>query len=323
MKPLLGACSQAHRIVLKNCLEHFLTRRPLLQSTPKPKEDPNQARILKPAAEIEAAWQTIFARRRKVEPDDRRPIYCRDKLAKMWTDWQKEWFTTDLTPQQKTLKHSEKTSIWNVYIKREMGRKHFVMAFWQTGVPWAPPLDMLNSNSSGALEHVATHFAQWTRQLARSVLWHRSQPCSEEARTRSGHSRGQHGLTDQEVQDREDKRNATRDYYWGSELHVEDLAARGLRRCQSALASKTKGKGKKRDHQGRGAAEHAHRPRHYEEMLNNEQWLVHYYRNGAQQFLCVSEPIQMLHSNVESRLRSGGNSTLGFLRPMHRTNTNC
>lgn len=305
MKPLVGACSHAERIELCRCMEFVFTRRPLLQSTPQPKEDPTQARILKPAAEIEAGWKMIFARRRMVEPDDRRPIYCQERLARMWTDWQRAWFEENLTPEQSQKRWNQKTSIWNAFIKRAAGTKHFVMAFWQMGVPWAPPLDMLNSNPTGALEHVATHFARWTRQLARAVAYHKRHPLTEEAARRSGHSLGRHGLTHQEWQDREDKRRATRDYYWGIELHAEDQAANARRNYQPASASKGKGKGKKRNHEGRGAAEHSHGPRRYEDMWGYEQWLVHYYRTGAQQFLCLSEPIQMLHSDLVSRLRSG------------------
>ena len=68
----------------------------------------------------------------------------------MWLEWQREWFAENLTPEQYQKKWLQKTSIWNDFIKRAAGSKHFVMAFWQTGVPWAPPLDMLNSNDTGA-----------------------------------------------------------------------------------------------------------------------------------------------------------------------------
>ena len=68
MKPLVGACSQAERTELSRCMEFVFTRRPLLQSTPQPKEDPSQARILKPAAEIEAGWKMIFEWRRNSNP---------------------------------------------------------------------------------------------------------------------------------------------------------------------------------------------------------------------------------------------------------------
>ena len=110
------------------------------------------------------------------------------------------------------------------------------MACWQTGVPWAPPVELLNSNLASALEHVATHFAQWTRQLARAVAYHKRHPAAEEARRCSGRSYGQHGLTYQQWRDREDKRKATRDYYHTIDFRVEDQAAKGRRNCQPAAA---------------------------------------------------------------------------------------
>ena len=194
------------------------------------------------------------------------------------------WFEEHLTPTQKRCKWAQKTSIWNAFIKREAGTKHFVMAVWQTGVPWAPPPELLNSNLTGALEHVATHFAQWTRQLARSVVHHKKNPYTKEAIRRSGSSRGRHGLTAEELHNREHKRRATRDYYLAIALDAEDRAAQTDTIWRPAAA--TKGKGKKRDHRGKGAAEHSHRPRHYDDMHKHEQDLVYYYRSGTQQFLC-------------------------------------
>ena len=158
------------------------------------------------------------------------------------------------------------------------------MACWQTGVPWAPPVELLNSNLASALEHVATHFAQWTRQLARAVAYHKRHPATEEARRCSGRSYGQHGLTYQQWRDREDKRKATRDYYHAIDFHVEDQAAKGRRNCQPAAADK--GKDRKRHDRGRGAAEHSDRPRHYHEMWDVEQWLVYWSQTGAQRFSC-------------------------------------
>ena len=214
---MIGACSHAERAELSRRMECFC--------------DQMAGATEHAAAELEAGWTIIFERRRMTEPNDRRTIYCQDRLARMWTDWQRAWFPANLTPKQnqkkwREKKWREKTSIWNAFIKRNAGTERLVMAFWQTGVPWAPPLEMLNSNLTGALEHVATHFARWTRQLARSVAYHKRLPATEEATRRSGRSRGQHGLTDQEWQDREDKRRATRDYYWAIELHAEDQAAK-------------------------------------------------------------------------------------------------
>ena len=139
---------------------------------------------------------------------------------------------------------------------------------------------MLQSDLTVALKHVATHFAQWTRQLARAVAYHKRHPQTQEARRRSGLARGQHGLTHEEWQLREDKRTATRDYYLAIDLNAEDLAARGHTICRPAAASEGKAKGKKRDHKGRGAAEHSHWPRRYEDMRSAEHQLVYYYRSG-------------------------------------------
>lgn len=217
------------------------------------------------------------------EPDDRKPMFCKHRLATMWLSWQKEWFAENLSDEQQRLKHSKKTSIWNAFVKREGGTKHFVMAVWQTGLSWLPPLEMLNGDRSGALEHVATHFAQWTRQLARSVAHHKRNPRTEEAIRRSGSSRGRHGLTPEDLENRENRRQATSDYYHGLDLLREHETAQNSCCFQPAAAST----GKKRCHTGKGAAEHSQMPRLYEHMRAYEQWLVHHYRNGTQQFLCL------------------------------------
>ena len=115
-------------------------------------------------------------------------------------------------------------------------------------------------------------------QLARSVLHHKKLPKTEEARRRSGQSRGEHGLTVKEWRDRESKRIAERHYYRAEKLHFEDLASWGY--YQRASASQGKGKGKKRDHRGRGVTEHSYAPRRFEHMQSNEQTLVSDFRNG-------------------------------------------
>ena len=117
MKPMFGACSQNEKAELSRCIELFFTRRPLLQSTSHPKEDQTQARILKPAGEIEAGWKVIFTRRRLTEPDDRKPILCQDRLAQMWLDWQQKRFPENLTRAQNQRSHSHKTSIFNAFVR--------------------------------------------------------------------------------------------------------------------------------------------------------------------------------------------------------------
>ena len=79
-------------------------------------------------------WGIIFARRRMVERDGRKPIRCEEKLAKMWIEWQHACFQENLTDEQHKKSWSVKTSIFNVFVKRQLGTQIFVMALWQTGV---------------------------------------------------------------------------------------------------------------------------------------------------------------------------------------------
>ena len=111
------------------------------------------------------------------------------------------------------------TSIFNAWPDSQMGGKLFVMAFWQTGVTWAPPPDLLWNNYHGAVEHVAKHFASWTRRLARAVARHKLDPKTEEARRRSGNSYGMHGWTEQQLQDRIARKKAREDFHWAATLN--------------------------------------------------------------------------------------------------------
>ena len=196
-KPLTGTCTREGQGNLNSCMTDFFLRRPVLQSTPF-KEDKDSARVLKTSAEIERAWQLIFERRRRGEPDDSREIQSPDRLKDMWNAWMQDWFTA--------------------WTHRNVGGKHFVMAIWQTGITWAPPVELLNNNINGALEHVAKHFASWTRRLARGVTRHKRYPETVEARRKA---------------DRAARRKARSDYYQTVDL------------LNQLKASKGKGKGKR------------------------------------------------------------------------------
>ena len=192
-------------------MAQFFTRRPVLQNTP-PREDGNVARVLKSETQIAEAWRLIFDRRRLAEKDDRQGIEDPEQLARMWRTWAKEWFAKELTPEQQRKPWRKKTSIFSAWCYNSFGGQHFVMALWQTGITWAPSSDLLETNFTGALEHVATHFASWVRRLARSVAIHKAHPQTDEARTRSGTAFGQHGLTPQQVLDRRRRQTARRNY---------------------------------------------------------------------------------------------------------------
>ena len=139
------------------------------------------------------------------------------------------------------------------------------MAIWQTGVSWAPPLELLSSDLRAALRHVATHFAQLARQLARAVTFHKSHPDTEKA------IRFSYGvLNAQERKNSDRKKEACKEYYKAAKLFVEDQEARG-----------GKGKGKKKYRTNSGAAEHTRWPRSYYDMSRYEQNLVWQYNTGV------------------------------------------
>ena len=94
-----------------------------------------------------------------------------------------------------------------------------------------------------------------------------------EARERSGKSKGKHGLTPEQEQNRKERNDARRNYFWALELKRE------------LEASKDRGKGKGK----RGAAEHASKgkgkgkpvaPRGWWQMSPGERWWLKELRPG-------------------------------------------
>ena len=152
----------------------------MLQSTPT-KEEKDRPRVFKTTAELMTAWRTIIERRRRGEPDDTREIQSVERLQHMWNTWMQDWLDTEATDTHKQRRRSAQTSILAAWVHRYMGGKNFVMAVWQTGITWAPPPELLSSDINGALEHVAQHFASWTRRLARADTRHKRNPATTEA----------------------------------------------------------------------------------------------------------------------------------------------
>ena len=262
LKPMTGACTASDRESLSSCMKVFFTNKKKTR-LPVDKDAEVEARVFKTPDEIMEAWDKIFGRRRLFEPNDRQPIEDPEQLAAMWTSWQRDWIKTEATDKQKKKDKSKQTSIFNAWAYQNVGGLPFVMAAWQTGMSWAPPLELLNSNTNGALEHVATHFASWTRQLARATNRHKSNPQTVAARFRSGSSFGRHGLTPQEEVDRSARWYARSNYYTTVQL---------LNRLQ---ASKGESKGK-----GKGAAGILVAPKAWGDMSRHEQWWINEYYNG-------------------------------------------
>ena len=207
MKPMTGACTEAEKDALMECMTKFFTRKPVLENTP-PREDGDYARILKSDTEIQEAWQIIMEKRRLVEPDHRESIEDPEQLVWLWKKWRREWLNKNLTKKERNKAWSERKSIFNAWCFENVGEQHFVMGVWQTGMAWAPWPELLNTNFDGAVEHVVTHFPSWTRRLARSVARHKTRPLTDQARIRS-----RRGMTTQQVKDREEREKARHDYY--------------------------------------------------------------------------------------------------------------
>ena len=117
--------------------------------------------------------------------------------------------------------------MFNTYLKNNYGGKHFVMGVWQMGMTWIPPIEMLESSKSVALEHVRTHFARWIGRFAKALRAHKDAAKTEAARTRTGAEWYAHGLTPAQEKDRKEKRKRRFDIDLTVDLHHEILRAKG------------------------------------------------------------------------------------------------
>ena len=104
---------------------------------------------------------------------------------------------------------ARQAAILFVYLFKNFGARHFVQALWQTGVQWAPTLEMFNNDLDGTYKHVDTHFASWTRRIACAVRLNKHKDSTKEAQQRSCENE-KCGLTPQELQDRTNGGTATK-----------------------------------------------------------------------------------------------------------------
>ncbi len=130
-----------------------------------------------------------YGRRRLVQPDDTLPINDKNTRAAMFTTWKYQWMRDNLTHNQSQQRQTKNKKRFSTFLNSNLGGNNFVMAMWQTGITWAPPQEMLNTNYNGAAKHVVTHFASWTRRLARAINRHQTDNETVEARARSGQAK--------------------------------------------------------------------------------------------------------------------------------------
>ena len=67
------------------------------------------------------------------------------------------------------------------------------MGLLETGLHWLP----------GAVERVGKRFCDWLKTLLEAIHYHKMQSDTRESTRRNGDTKGRHGLTWQEVADRE------------------------------------------------------------------------------------------------------------------------
>ena len=135
-----------------------------------------------------------------------------------------------MTDEQKKKKHSSQTSMFNAYLWQHFGGKGFVMAVWQTGISWAPPAEMMKNNYTGALKHIAHNFGQGAQLLCRARTAHQDDPKTKEAQRKSGsHTRGGHGLSSEELANRNAREKARSIFFYAINLQrqLEVLKGKG------------------------------------------------------------------------------------------------
>ena len=180
----------------------------------------SEVRTLKPIYAIKTAFRDILWWRRQEEPDDTLQL-SPEQIARAWTNWMHHWLYYNLTPDQRRLKRSQKTSIFASFIYNNYGSKYLVRALLETGITWAPPKEL---RREAAYKHVAIHFVRWLRNLTNAIRLHKEHWTTEEARQRSGFEKNTSGLTAKHKKIR-DMRKSLRSQWNQSEKLIRRLKA--------------------------------------------------------------------------------------------------
>jgi hypothetical protein len=244
MPPPCGlALAEKDRDVLRDAANSFFSVLPepagaLEHGTERP------ARRMRTEHEIVESWQELFRRRRAVQSNDTE-VADETQVKSVWKDWCADWLEHELRPDQMLLRPSQKTSIFNVWVRKTYGSKHVLCGLLETGLTWAPPQEFVGKDFDGAAEHVAKNFVLWFQRLIESMRRHKEDPDTVAACARSFH-----GLTHAQMMDRRRRDAARNNLNWAK--HLESCL----------LASKGKGKG----YNPEGKA------RSWEYMSRNDQW---------------------------------------------------
>ena len=86
--------------------------------------------------DITRNFSELFRLRRLVQPNDHVEL-SDEEIARCW-NLSYDDFCQSLRPQQARLPAAKKRSHHSAYMKKQFGKKHFVLALWQTGLTWTP-----------------------------------------------------------------------------------------------------------------------------------------------------------------------------------------
>ena len=127
-------------------------------------------------------------------------------MSQVYTKWMHKWIGTQLRPDQQGKTWSQKTSIFNVYVKKTFGGKAFIVAILQCGSALMP---------SGAAEHAQKfrdnkertiacleELVDWLERFGAAYVDHKTDPATQKARQYSGSVCGQSGLSAEQQQHR-------------------------------------------------------------------------------------------------------------------------
>ena len=120
---------------------------------------------------------------------------------------------------------SQKTSIFNAWLKNEYGHKHIASAMLQTGISWAPEPELLGDPGASEralqisrIKQITQDFVNWIKRVLEAIEIHRKKPSTMDARRRSGSKYGENGLTEWEKQLRWEQQEARSDLYYANGL---------------------------------------------------------------------------------------------------------
>ena len=90
-----------------------------------------------------------------MEPNDLMPVHNPNLLAHIHNLWCERWLSDNLTMHQSRKTRSQKTSIFNAWLRNNYGSKRFVMAILETGLSWVTTSDAAehSGSASGANDH--------------------------------------------------------------------------------------------------------------------------------------------------------------------------